>query len=179
MMLHIQEIRKNPDGLAFEQGFDLTQELQMRNPEILNVQDIFASGRVQYEDGLYFLDYDLSYTITLASSRSMEPVEQKESYLVNEVFVDAHSGKVDQDLIADDLVLPIENEEIDLAESVADNILLHIPLKVLTAEEEASDSMPSGNDWQVMTEEEYQQSKQEQKEKNSPFASLQGLFDEE
>lgn len=53
-MLHIQEIRKNPDGLAFEQGFDLTQELQMRNPEILNVQDIFASGRVQYEDGLYF-----------------------------------------------------------------------------------------------------------------------------
>lgn len=53
-MLHIQEIRKNPDGLAFEQGFDLTQELQVRNPEILNVQDIFASGRVQYEDGLYF-----------------------------------------------------------------------------------------------------------------------------
>ena len=25
-MLHIQEIRKNPDGLTFEQGFDLTQE---------------------------------------------------------------------------------------------------------------------------------------------------------
>ena len=112
-------------------------------------------------------------------SRSMEPVDQKENYLVNEVFSDAHSGKMDQDLIADDLVLPIENEEINLAESVADNILLHIPLKVLTAEEEASDSMPSGNDWQVMTEEEYQKSKQAQKEKNSPFASLQGLFDEE
>lgn len=53
-MLHIQEIRKNPDGLTFEQGFDLTQELQMRNPEILNVADIVASGKVQYEDGLYF-----------------------------------------------------------------------------------------------------------------------------
>ena len=36
-MLHIQEIRKNPDGLTFEQGFDLTQELQMRNPEILKI----------------------------------------------------------------------------------------------------------------------------------------------
>ena len=77
------------------------------------------------------------------------------------------------------LVLPIENEEINLTESVADNILLHIPLKVLTSEEKASDCMPSGNDWQVMTEEEYQKSKQAQKEKNSPFASLQGLFDEE
>lgn len=178
-MLHIQEIRKNPDGLTFEQGFDLTQELQMRNPEILNVADIVASGKVQYEDGLYFLDYDLSYTITLASSRSMEPVDQKENYLVNEVFSDAHSGKMNQDLIADDLVLPIENEVINLAESVADNILLHIPLKVLTSEEKASDCMPSGNDWRVMTEEEYQKSKQAQKEKNSPFASLQGLFDEE
>ena len=178
-MLHIQEIRKNPDGLTFEQGFDLTQELQMRNPEILNVADIVASGKVQYEDGLYFLDYDLSYTITLASSRSMEPVDQKENYLVNEVFSDAHSGKMNQDLIADDLVLPIENEVINLAESVADNILLHIPLKVLTSEEKASDCMPSGNDWQVMTEEEYQKNKQAQKEKNSPFASLQGLFDEE
>ena len=57
-MLHIQEIRKNPDGLTFEQGFDLTQELQMRNPEILNVAHIVASGNVQYQDGLYFLDYD-------------------------------------------------------------------------------------------------------------------------
>ena len=35
------------------------------------------SGRAQYEDGLYFLDYELSYTITLASSRSMEPVEER------------------------------------------------------------------------------------------------------
>ena len=73
-MLHIQEIRKNPDGLAFEKKLDLAEELKERNPEILDVQDIVAKGKVQYEDGLYFLDYDLSYTITLTSSRSMEPV---------------------------------------------------------------------------------------------------------
>ncbi|ETJ26484.1 hypothetical protein Q604_UNBC17365G0001, partial [human gut metagenome] len=60
-------------------------------------------------------------------------------------------------------VCPTELE--DLQEQYAD-----LKEQVLTAEEEASDSMPSGNDWQVMTEEEYQQSKQEQKEKNSSFA---------
>ena len=33
-----------------------------------------------------------------------------------------------------------------------------------------------GNDWQIMTEEEYQ-AQQAVKKENSPFAGLQGLFD--
>ncbi|KXT64055.1 DUF177 domain-containing protein [Streptococcus sp. DD04] len=177
-MLNIQEIRKNPDGLKFEQNFDLAQELQERNAEILDVKNVTAKGKAQYEDGLYFLDYELSYTITLASSRSMEPVDLQEAYLVNEIFADGQHGGSQQDLLEEDLVLPIEGDRIDLAESVADNILLNIPLKILTPEEEAGSEMPTGNDWQVMTEEEYQQSQKEKKEVNSPFAGLQGLFDE-
>lgn len=177
-MLNIQEIRKNPDGLKFEQNFDLAQELQERNAEILDVKNVTAKGKAQYEDGLYFLDYELSYTITLASSRSMEPVDLQEAYLVNEIFADGQHGSSQQDLLEEDLVLPIEGDRIDLAESVADNILLNIPLKILTPEEEAGSEMPTGNDWQVMTEEEYQQSQKEKKEVNSPFAGLQGLFDE-
>ena len=176
-MLNIQEIRKNPDGLAFEKKFDLAEELKERSVDILNVQDILASGKVQYEDGLYFLDYELSYTITLSSSRSMEPVERKEFHLVNEIFMEEgqYSSK---ELIDHDLVLPIEDGEIHLAESVADNILLHIPLKILTAEEEAGGELPTGNDWQVMTEEDYEQYQAEKKEANNPFASLQGMFEE-
>ena len=177
-MLNIQEIRKNPDGLKFEQNFDLAQELQERNAEILDVKNVTAKGKAQYEEGLYFLDYELSYTITLASSRSMEPVDLQEAYLVNEIFADGQHGSSQQDLLEEDLVLPIEGDRIDLAESVADNILLNIPLKILTPEEEAGSEMPTGNDWQVMTEEEYQQSRKEKKEANSPFAGLQGLFDE-
>ena len=176
-MLHIQEIRKNPEGLAFEKKLDLAEELKERNPEILDVQDILAKGKVQYEDGLYFLDYDLSYTITLTSSRSMEPVELKESYLVNEIFMEEGQA-ASQELIDQDLVLPIENGEINVAESVADNILMNIPLKILTAEEEAGQGFLSGQDWQVMTEEEFAAAQEAQKEKNNPFAGLQGLFDE-
>ena len=43
---------------------------------------------------------------------------------LNEVFSDAHSGKMDQDLIADDLVLPIENEVINLQGPLALAFLL-------------------------------------------------------
>ena len=176
MKLNIQEIRKHPEGLHFEQTLDLSADLRARNQEIIDVKDIQAVGKVQYEDRMFFLDYQLSYTIVLASSRSMEPVELKESYPVTEVFMEGATNQLDQEVLDDDLVLPIENGEIDLAESVSDNILLNIPIKVLTAEE-AGQGFVSGNDWQIMTEEEYQAQQAVKKEENSPFAGLQGLFD--
>ena len=176
MKLNIQEVRKQPEGLYFEQTLDLSADLRERNQEILDVKDILAVGKVQYEDRMFFLDYQLSYTIVLASSRSMEPVELAESYPVTEVFMEGATNQLDQEVLDDDLVLPIENGEIDLAESVSDNILLNIPIKVLTAEE-AGQGFVSGNDWQIMTEEEYKAQQAVKKEENSPFAGLQGLFD--
>lgn len=173
-MLHIQEIRKNPDGPLRKSW--TWQKLKERNPEILDVQDIVAKGKVQYEDGLYFLDYDLSYTITLTSSRSMEPVELKRSYLVNEIFMEEGQA-ASQDLIDRDLVLPIENGEINIARECSWQYLMNIPLKILTAEEEAGQGFLSGQDWQVMTEEEFAAAQAAQR-KNNPFAGLQGLFDE-
>ena len=109
MKLNIQEIRKQSEGLHFEQTLDLVAELRSRNQEILDVKDIFAVGKVQYEDRMYFLDYQLSYTIVLASSRSMEPVELVESYPVTEVFMEGATNQLDQEVLDDDLVLPIEN----------------------------------------------------------------------
>ena len=177
MKLNIQEIRKLPEGLHFEQTLDLVADLRKRNQEIIDVKDIVAIGKVQYEDLMFFLDYQLSYTIVLASSRSMEPVELKESFPVTEVFMEGATNQLDQEVLDGDLVLPIENDEIDLSESVSDNILLNIPIKVLTAEEEAGQGFVSGNDWQIMSEEEYQAQQAIKKEENSPFAGLQGLFD--
>ena len=179
MNLFTQEIRKNPEGLAFDQELDLLKDLQKRNPEILDLKNVTATGRVAYDTGLYVLDYQLNYTIVLASSRSMEPVELQESYPVTEVFAEDVQSDADIEALEEDLILPIEGGKIDLSESVADNILLNIPLKVLTLEEEAGQGFIEGNDWKIMTEEEYQAAQAIKKEENSPFAGLQGLFDGE
>ena len=175
--LFTQEIRKNPEGLAFDQELDLLKELQKRNPEILDLKNVRATGRVAYDTGLYILDYQLTYTIVLASSRSMEPVELQESYPVTEVFAEDVQSDADIEALEEDLILPIEGGKIDLSESVADNILLNIPLKVLTPEEEAGQGFIEGNDWKILSEEEYQAAQAIKKEENSPFAGLQGLFD--
>ena len=179
MNLFTQEIRKNPEGLAFDQELDLLKELQKRNPEILDLKNVTATGRVAYDTGLYVLDYQLSYTIVLASSRSMEPVELQESYPVTEVFAEDVQSDADIEALEEDLIFPIEGGKIDLSESVADNILLNIPLKVLTPEEEAGQGFIEGNDWKILSEEEYQAAQAIKKEENSPFAGLQGLFDGE
>ena len=179
MNLFTQEIRKNPEGLAFDQELDLLKDLQKRNPEILDLKNVTATGRVAYDTGLYVLDYQLNYTIVLASSRSMEPVELQESYPVTEVFAEDVQSDADIEALEEDLILPIEGGKIDLSESVADNILLNIPLKVLTREEEAGQGFIEGNDWKILSEEEYQASQAIKKEENSPFAGLQGLFDGE
>ena len=177
MNLYTQEIRKNPEGLAFDQGLDLLKDLQKRNPEILDLKNVTATGRVAYDTGLFILDYQLSYTIVLASSRSMEPVELQESYPVTEVFAEDVQSDADIEALEEDLILPIEGGKIDLSESVADNILLNIPLKVLTPEEEAGEGFIEGNDRKILSEEEYQAAQAIKKEENSPFAGLQGLFD--
>ena len=179
MNLFTQEIRKNPEGLAFDQELDLLKELQKRNPEILDLKNVTATGRVAYDTGLYVLDYQLTYTIVLASSRSMEPVELQESYPVTEVFAEDVQSDADIEALEEDLILPIEGGKIDLSESVADNILLNIPLKVLTPEEEAGQGFIEGNDWKILSEEEYKAAQAIKKEENSPFAGLNGLFDEE
>ena len=179
MNLFTQEIRKNPEGLAFNQELDLLKDLQKRNPEILDLKNVTATGGVAYDTGLYVLDYQLTYTIVLASSRSMEPVEIKESYPVTEVFAEDVQSDADIEALEEDLILPIEGGKIDLSESVADNILLNIPLKVLTPEEEAGQGFIEGNDWKILSEEEYQAAQVIKKEENSPFAGLNGLFDEE
>ena len=129
MNLFTQEIRKNPEGLAFDQELDLLKDLQKRNSEILDLKNVTATGRVAYDTGLYVLDYQLSYTIVLASSRSMEPVELQESYPVTEVFAEDVQSDADIEALEEDLILPIEGGKIDLSESVADNILLNIPLQ--------------------------------------------------
>ncbi|HFR3411822.1 TPA: DUF177 domain-containing protein, partial [Streptococcus suis] len=97
---------------------------------------------------------------------------------VNELFVANEAALKDQDLIDEDMVFVVEEDCIVLEESVADNIILNIPIKVLTPEEEAGQDLPSGQSWTLMTEDDFQQEAQEKKEANSPFAQLQGLFDE-
>ena len=61
--------------------------------------------------------------------------------------------------------------------AVKDNILLGLPLRVLSPEEEAATELPSGKDWALISEEEAAPLPPEERADN-PFAGLKNLFPE-
>lgn len=177
-MINITEIKKRQEALPFDQILDIKEQLLERDPSILDIKDVQVKGQIQYDQGLYLLNYQLTYVLTLPSSRSMQAVELNEEQAIEEIFIEKNDLQAKADLVEDNLVLILEEDAISLEESAIDNILLAIPLQVLTPEELASDDLPSGNDWEVLTEEQYQALKAEAKKENNPFASLDGLFNE-
>ncbi|MFX3816585.1 DUF177 domain-containing protein, partial [Streptococcus suis] len=83
------------------------------------------------------LDYTLEVDLTLPSSRSLKPVEYLMSIAVNEAFTTDEFLKKNEDLLDSDIIFTLEADWISLSESVADNILLEIPLQILAEDEKA------------------------------------------
>lgn len=170
MRWKIDEIRKLK-GIDFENEIlDLKSELMNRNPEILDITLITVNGSVKFDGKFYDLFAQASYEITLPSSRTLEPVKIKQSLEIFETYSDSEEDLKNEE------VFPVESDEISLDEAVADNILLEIPLRRLTVEEEDSVKSVQGNSWKVMSEEEYKKYQEEKKRESSPFAGLGKIF---
>lgn len=178
-MFTLLELQKKPDGITFEEILDIKNLLLKRDPSILDIQDVVAKGRVRYEAGLYVLNYHLSYQITLPSSRSMEAVDLPQALDVNELFIKEEDLMTHQELADDELVLILDKDSIDLRESVLDNILLNIPLRVLSNDELQAEELPTGENWSLLTEEQYQSMRSKEKEAQNPFQALSGFLTDE
>ncbi|MFC4651577.1 YceD family protein [Lactococcus nasutitermitis] len=164
--------------IEFDEKLDLTENLKARSEEILDATVAEVVGQIAYDKGLYLLDYQLSITLTLPSSRTLKPVEYPLSVIVNEIFASLDELKKFENIDETDFIIPLEKDLIFLDESVADNILLEIPLQILAENEKNSKDLPQGKFWSVLTEEEYKKQKEEKiEEKKSPFSGLDGLFD--
>ena len=97
-MIYLSEVRKSPEGLAFTEAPSLLESIKERYDQVLNLEKIQASGQVAYDNGLYLLDYQLSYDITLPSSRSLEPVTLSFNYPVSETFIQEADAALQKDV---------------------------------------------------------------------------------
>ena len=126
-MIYLSEVRKSPEGLAFNEAPSLLESIKERYDQVLNLEQLQASGQVVYDNGLYLLDYQLSYDITLPSSRSLEPVTLGFNYLVSETFIQEADAALQKELVEENLVLILNDDTIDLNESILDNIRMGNP----------------------------------------------------
>lgn len=165
----------NHEAFTFDEEVDVKKELMERNPDILDMGKVRAQGTILYSRGDFTVIGKVMADVTLPSTRSLVPVtvpvqfEFSETYLTRPDHADQYED--------DDLLIVLKDDRLDLMPAVKDNVLLGIPLRVLTPEEEAATELPHGNEWALISEEEAAPLPPEERQDN-PFAGLKNLFAE-
>lgn len=165
----------------FSQTLEIEKNLKQRDSEIIECSPVRIDGFLLFEGSSIIAQFDCTLDITLPSSRSLEPVIVKMSIPVVERYIPLSSN---YQSISDDsleVIIPLEDDWIDLQPAVEDHVLLSIPLRVLTPSEELEENMPSGTDWEVVSEERHRLKKQRQKEQSIDprLAGLQSFFEKD
>ncbi|WP_288761449.1 DUF177 domain-containing protein [uncultured Lacticaseibacillus sp.] len=165
------------EPFAFEEEVDLKKDLQARNKDILDLQPVRVEGYVFYSRGDFAVNVTINTAVTLPSTRSLTPVLVPLQFTYDEVYLTdpAHADQYEED----ELLLPLNTDHLDLLPGVADNILLAIPTRVLTEEEQQATSLPSGYGWGLITDEQYRAQQDAEKERRNPFAGLADMFDDD
>lgn len=162
--------------LVFDETVDVKKALMARNPDLLDLSPVRVQGTVLYSRGDYAVNATLEATATLPSTRSLVPVDVPITFEFTETYLSDASHAEEYE--ADELLIPLTSDWLDLMPAVADNVLLALPLRVLTPEEATATELPSGENWSLITEEEAAPLPPEERPDN-PFAGLKGLFPEE
>ncbi|WP_282920577.1 YceD family protein [Ignavigranum ruoffiae] len=175
----LREIREYPEAiLPFSESLEIEQALMAKEDSIISVQEVKVDGYLSVIDDAYILHGTVEATLTLPSSRSLTPVELSLTIPIRERYVEA-----DYDMIEDsseETVLVLDHDYIDLDNSVVDTIILNIPHRILAPGEE-TDQLPSGKDWEVLTQDQYEARLKESKENHIDprFAALKTMLDED
>lgn len=180
----LTELRKNPkEPFLFSGEADLKTSLMARNDRILDATPVHIEGVITPENFDQFLvSATLQLTLTLPSTRSLEPTQVPLTLDFMELYVSPDQRVGDPE---EELVFQLEKDSIDLQKPIEDTILSSLPVKVLTEAEKNGQPMPSGNDWEMLSEEDYENNREEveatdsHQPENSPFAVLKDLFPEE
>ena len=172
---------ENSQGMPvyFEEEMQVEDNLKSRDDTIIAVSPAVAKGFLVYQNETVVAQFTCVVDITLPSSRSLEPVVVPLHIDIVERYIPSHLSVDEKELT--EIVMPLDGDWVDLEPAVEDHILLSIPLQVLSQEELSEDKMPSGNDWEVVTQEALEERRKQQKEQSVDprLASLQSFFEKD
>lgn len=149
----IKQIREYKDELMdFNVELSVFEQVKSRNNEIIDLDKVQVTGFLSAQEQDIVLHCQLQTVITLPSSRSLQPVKVELSIPIKERYVYPEYAANIGDYV--ETTIELEHDYIDLETAVVDAILLNIPIRVI-APDEAEGELPSGRDWQVITEDDY------------------------
>lgn len=171
----IRKLRESKQELlSFDEVLDIAEQATLRGASIIHLEPVHVSGYFVVRELDIVLHCQAEVVITLPSTRSLNPVELTLTVPIKERYV-----YPEQDVDVDDyeeITIVLEHDYIDLEQAVLESLLLNLPQRVVSEDEEG-DALPTGNDWAVLTEDEYHQQQQAVKSEIDPrLAKLQSLL---
>lgn len=167
--------------LQISEVVDVKSSLMKRESDIIDVSDVKLNGTLRYDNHSVMAMFDIDVVLTLPSSRTLDPVNVGLTIPVYERYVE--EGYLSQyvELLKEDVIIPLDTPYLDLTESVIDNILLNLPIQVLSDQDVSSEDLPSGEGWVLYTEDAYNIQKQKEAEQtvDPRFSGLQNLVIDE
>ena len=136
--------RYRDEPLMLTGEIDVEEELKARSQQVIAIAPVEVDGALTVDGTEYILYVNLSYTLTLLSSRSLEPVDVTMNLPVSEVYLPADE-QPNSDEERDVLLIELEQDWIDLKEILVDNILVALPSYVLTKEEKEGKEQSTAN----------------------------------
>lgn len=153
---YIEEIEVTGEVVIPEDLFKGTQ--------VRGLKDVKFSGSItKLCDGDYQLTGSLTGVMVLPDDITLEDVDVKFESVIEENFSEMCKPEGKN--------LEIIQNRLDITEFLWQNILVEIPLKVVSEKNEGL--MMEGNGWRLITEEELEK----EKSNNSPFSELNKMFD--
>lgn len=153
------------EAMMFDKTIDLAEELKKADPEIRGVSPIRVQGRADIDSHKVAFHLHISGIFTLPCSRTLEDVEYPiDIHSIETFLLKPLNYEVDEDEEIHEIVGGV----IDLKPVVYELVLLEIPIQVFSPEAKENASLPSGKDWEVLTEEQLIEARECEKQKVDP-----------
>lgn len=177
MKFTLNEIKKRAynEPFSFNKEVDLS-ELESMNNEIREIKSVQVQGYCTVDGDQIIFSLTIGGEMTLPCARTL--VDVPYPFEVKEVEIFSISPYLSQEEIEDEIHL-VEGEVIDLKPCILENVLLAIPFRVFSDDEEAlSQAVFEGEGWEYMLEEDEEELVEQEKTIDPRLKKLQSLLDD-
>lgn len=159
MKFTLGEIKKNAfnEPFSFDREVDVSELASMSN-DIRKIKPVRVEGMYTLDGEEIIFSLKISGEMILPCARTL--VDVPYSFVVNEVEVFTTSPYIGEE-DSEDEIHPIQGEVVDLGPCIRENILLAIPYRVFSNDEEAIKNAPfKGEGWEYTLEEDNDEDQQ-------------------
>ncbi|TYR77630.1 DUF177 domain-containing protein [Rossellomorea vietnamensis] len=173
-IIQLQKFRDR--GMPLDETVDAS-EVKALDPQIRDVSPIHVTGRADISSDKVTFHLHIEGQLVLPCSRTLEDVHFPVDIDTVETFL---LKAKDYDQYEEEEVHRMQGDVIDLMPVINELLVLEIPMQVFSEKAKDDENLPSGKNWEVITEEQAIQAEEEEEKKVDPrLAGLAKLLEQD